>query len=193
MQVVNCSTPANYFHVLRRQVNRDFRKPLVVMTPKSLLRHKSCVSKLEDMGPGTSFHRILDEADSAIKDKNVRRVVLCSGKVYYDLEAKRSEADLKNVKIVRVEQLYPFPQKTLASILATTPKADVVWCQEEPRNMGSWHFVRDDIEQAMIKASMTSDRPIYAGRAAAASPATGSLSRHNREQEQLVKEALSVS
>ena len=193
MQVVNCSTPANYFHVLRRQVNRDFRKPLVVMTPKSLLRHKSCVSKLEDMGPGTSFHRILDEADSAIKEKNVNRVVICSGKVYYDLEAKRTEAGLKNVKIVRVEQLYPFPQKTLASILATTPKADVVWCQEEPRNMGSWHFVRDDIEQAMVKASMASDRPIYAGRAAAASPATGSLSRHNREQEQLVKEALSVS
>ena len=193
MQVVNCSTPANYFHVLRRQVNRDFRKPLVVMTPKSLLRHKSCVSKLEDMGPGTSFHRILDEADSAIKDKNVNRVVLCSGKVYYDLEAKRAEAGLKNVKIVRVEQLYPFPQKTLASILATTPKADVIWCQEEPRNMGSWHFVRDDIEQAMVKASMASDRPIYAGRAASASPATGSLSRHNREQEQLVKEALSVS
>ena len=193
MQVVNCSTPANYFHVLRRQVNRDFRKPLVVMTPKSLLRHKSCVSKLEDMGPGTSFHRILDEANSAIKDKDVERVVLCSGKVYYDLEAKRTEDELKNVKIVRVEQLYPFPQKTLASILAKTPKAKVIWCQEEPRNMGSWHFVRDDIEQAMQKASMEHDRPDYAGRAAAASPATGSLSRHNREQEQLVKEALSVS
>ena len=193
MQVVNCSTPANYFHVLRRQVNRDFRKPLVVMTPKSLLRHKSCVSKLEDMGPGTSFHRVLDEANSAIKDKNVERVVLCSGKVYYDLEAKRAEAELHNVKIVRVEQLYPFPQKTLASILEKTPKAKVVWCQEEPMNMGSWHFVRDDIEQAMAKASMAHNRPDYAGRAAAASPATGSLSRHNREQEQLVNEALSVS
>ena len=191
MQVVNCSTPANYFHALRRQVNRDFRKPLVVMTPKSLLRHKSCVSKLEDMGPGTSFHRVLDEANSAIKDKNVERVVLCSGKVYYDLEAKRAEAELENVKIVRVEQLYPFPQKTLASILVKTPKAKVIWCQEEPMNMGSWHFVRDDIEQAMEKASMAHHRPDYAGRAAAASPATGSLSRHNREQTQLVNQALS--
>ena len=192
MQVVNCSTPANYFHVLRRQLNRDFRKPLVIMTPKSLLRHKSCVSQLKDMGPGTSFHRILDEADTRIKDSEVSRVVLCSGKVYYDLEAMRNEHDCKNVKIVRVEQLYPFAVKTLSAILKKTPKADVIWCQEEPQNMGAWHFVRDDIETAMTKAKMTSDRPSYAGRAAAASPATGSASRHNREQNTLCQQALGI-
>ena len=193
MQVVNCSTPANYFHVLRRQVRRDFRKPLIVMTPKSLLRHKGCVSDLAELGPGTSFHRILDEVNSNVVDKGVSRIVICSGKVYYDLEAARDEQQRHDVKLLRAEQLYPFPRKSLAKILAQTPKADVVWCQEEPMNMGSWHFVRDDIEAAMADASMTATRPQYAGRAAAASPATGSLSRHNREQEQLVKDALGAS
>ena len=190
MQVVNCSTPANYFHVLRRQLNRDFRKPLVIMTPKSLLRHKSCISQLADMGPGTSFHRILDESEKAVKDKQVTRVVLCSGKVYYDLEAMRQEQERFDVKIIRVEQLYPFARKTLGRILAKTPKAEVVWCQEEPQNMGAWHFVRDDIEASMALAEMTSPRPLYAGRAAAASPATGSASRHAREQNSLCQEAL---
>ena len=193
MQVVNCSTPANYFHVLRRQVRRDFRKPLIVMTPKSLLRHKGCVSDLAELGPGTCFHRILDEVNSNVVDKGVSRIVICSGKVYYDLEAARDEQQRHDVKLLRTEQLYPFPRKSLAKILAQTPKADVVWCQEEPMNMGSWHFVRDDIEAAIADASMTATRPQYAGRAAAASPATGSLSRHNREQEQLVKDALGAS
>ena len=193
MQVVNCSTPANYFHVLRRQMNRDFRKPLVMMTPKSLLRHKSCVSSLDDFGPGTSFHRILDEANAAIKDKAVTRVVLCSGKVYYDLEAKRSELGLNNVKLVRVEQLYPFASDTMQEILAKTPTAEVVWCQEEPQNMGAWHFVRDDIEQAMGKAKLSESRPHYAGRPSAASPATGSASRHAKEQNDLVMQALSAT
>ena len=193
MQVVNCSTPANYFHVLRRQLNRDFRKPLIVMTPKSLLRHKACISDLADMGPDTSFHRMLDEPNKAVKDKDVSRVVLCSGKVYYDLAAKRDEEKLHHVKILRVEQLYPFPQKALVAFLEKTPKADVIWCQEEPQNMGSWHFVRDDIEQAMMKIAMATQRPGYAGRKAAASPATGSGSRHNREQEQLVKQALGIA
>ena len=192
MQVVNCSTPANYFHALRRQVNRDFRKPLIVMTPKSLLRHKSCVSQLSDMGPGTSFHRILDEVDTTIADKDVKRVVLCSGKVYYDLEAMRAEQKLSDVKIVRVEQLYPFARKTLGRILAKTPKADVIWCQEEPQNMGAWHFVRDDIESSMALAKMGASRPIYAGRASAASPATGSASRHAREQNTLCQQALGI-
>ena len=190
MQVVNCSTPANYFHVLRRQLNRDFRKPLIIMTPKSLLRHKSCISDLADLGPGTSFHRILDDADTNIKDKDVKRIVLCSGKVYYDIEAKRRDAGLKNVKIIRVEQLYPFAVKTLGRIFSKTPNAEVVWCQEEPKNMGAWHFVRDDIEQSMAFAKMKASRPYYAGRDAAASPATGSASRHNKEQTQLVDQAL---
>ena len=192
MQVVNCSTPANYFHVLRRQLKRDFRKPLVIMTPKSLLRHKSCVSSLADLGPGTSFHRILDERDGTLKDKDITRVVLCSGKVYYDLEAMRREHGVTNVKIVSVEQLYPFARKTLGRILAKTPKADVIWCQEEPQNMGAWHFVRDDIEHSMALAEMKGERPLYAGRAAAASPATGSASRHAREQTNLCQEALGI-
>ena len=190
MQVVNCSTPANYFHVLRRQLNRDVRKPLVIMTPKSLLRHKSCVSSLEEMGPGTSFHRILDEHDAQIKNNNVTRVVLCSGKVYYDLEAKRREEGYHHVKLVRVEQLYPFATETMVDILKQTPKAEVIWCQEEPQNMGAWHFVRDDIEEAMTLAKMAKTRPDYAGRSAAASPATGSGSRHAKEQNDLVIQAL---
>ncbi len=192
MQVVYCSTPANYFHVLRRQLHRDFRKPLIVMTPKSLLRHKGCVSKLSDMAEGTSFHRILDEDNKKIQDKNVERVVLCSGKVYYDLAETREEHKITNVKILRVEQIYPFPERTLVKMLKNTPKAELVWCQEEPQNMGSWTFVRDYLEAVMSEAGMSAQRPIYAGRKAAASPATGSASRHRAEQAALVEAALSV-
>ena len=192
MQVVNCTTPANYFHVLRRQLRRDFRKPLVVMTPKSLLRHKACVSKLEDMGPGTSFHRILDERDTKVKSGKAKRLVMCSGKVYYDLAAARDAAEQWDTEIIRVEQLYPFPKKALVEVLELTPKADLVWCQEEPKNMGSWTFVRDFIEEAMEEAGCKQARLSYAGRDAAASPATGSLSRHNKEQAALVNEALGL-
>jgi 2-oxoglutarate dehydrogenase E1 component len=192
MQVVNCTTPANYFHVLRRQLNRDFRKPLIVMTPKSLLRHKKCISSLSDMAEGTSFHRVLDEADGSIKAKNVRRVVICSGKVYYDILEERQTRKSEDVKIVRLEQIYPFPAKRMASILAETPQADVVWCQEEPQNMGSWTFVRDYLEDAMSAAGMSQSRPAYAGRKAAASPATGSASRHAAEQTALVDAALDL-
>ena len=192
MQVVNCTTPANYFHVLRRQLNRDFRKPLIVMTPKSLLRHKKCISTLADMAEGTSFHRVLDEVDAAIKSKNVRRVVICSGKVYYDILEERENRKSNDVKIVRLEQIYPFPAKRMASVLAETPQADVVWCQEEPQNMGSWTFVRDYLEDAMSAAGMTQSRPTYAGRKAAASPATGSARRHATEQAALVDAALDL-
>ena len=160
------------------------------MTPKSLLRHKSCVSDLSDFGPGTSFHRILIDPNSKIKDANVKRVILCSGKVYYDLEEMRNAEELDNVKILRIEQLYPFPQKKLAEILKKSPKADVVWCQEEPKNMGSWTFVRDYIEHAMEQAGLKETRPIYCGRDAAASPATGSAARHAKEQKQLVENSL---
>ena len=192
MQVVNCTTPANYFHVLRRQLRRDFRKPLVIMTPKSLLRHKACVSKLEDMGPGTTFHRILDERDTKVKSGKAKRLVLCSGKVYYDLAAARDAAEQWDTEIIRVEQLYPFPSKALVEVLELTPKASIVWCQEEPKNMGSWSFARDFIEDAMQEVGCAQTRLDYAGRAAAASPATGSLSRHNSEQAALVKEALGL-
>ena len=193
MQVVNCTTPANYFHVLRRQLRRDFRKPLVVMTPKSLLRHKACVSDLADMGPGTTFHRLLDERDTKVNHGKAKRVVLCSGKVYYDLAAARDSAEAWDLEILRVEQLYPFPRKAVKEMLAKTPKASIVWCQEEPKNMGGWTFVRDFIEDIMAEVGMTQQRLAYAGRAAAASPAAGTLSRHNREQNDLVEAALDLS
>ena len=192
MQVVNCTTPANYFHVLRRQLRRNFRKPLVVMTPKSLLRHKACVSDLADMGPGTTFHRLLDERDTKVNHGKAKRIVLCSGKVYYDLAAARDEASAWDIEILRVEQLYPFPSKAVKEMLEKTPKASIVWCQEEPKNMGGWTFVRDFIEDIMAEVGMTQQRLAYAGRAAAASPATGTLSRHNREQKDLVEAALNL-
>jgi len=192
MQVVNCTNPANYFHALRRQLRRNFRKPLIVMTPKSLLRHKACVSDLADMGPGTTFHRLLDERDTQVRHGKVKRIVLCSGKVYYDLAAARDAAKAWDIEILRVEQLYPFPTKAVKEILSKTPKASVVWCQEEPKNMGGWTFVRDYIEDIMAETGMQQQRLVYAGRDAAASPATGTLSRHNREQNDLVAAALDL-
>lgn len=192
MQVVNCTTPANYFHALRRQLRRNFRKPLIVMTPKSLLRHKACVSDLADMGPGTTFHRLLDERDTQVRHGKVKRIVLCSGKVYYDLAAARDAAKAWDIEILRVEQLYPFPTKAVKEIFSKTPKASVVWCQEEPKNMGGWTFVRDYIEDIMAETGMQQQRLVYAGRDAAASPATGTLSRHNREQNDLVAAALDL-
>ncbi|MFZ8923304.1 MAG: 2-oxoglutarate dehydrogenase E1 component [Candidatus Puniceispirillaceae bacterium] len=193
MQVVNCTTPANYFHVLRRQVRRNFRKPLVVMTPKSLLRHKAAVSDLAEMGPGTSFHRLLDEKGTKVNHGKARRIVMCSGKVYYDLAAARDEAEAWDIEILRLEQLYPFPHKSVMKRLANTPNAELVWCQEEPKNMGSWTFIRDFIEEVMDEINMAQSRLLYAGRPAAASPATGTLARHNREQKALVDEALGLS
>ena len=192
MQVVNCTTPANYFHVLRRQVKRDFRKPLVVMTPKSLLRHKRCVSTVDDMLEGTSFHRVIEETDAAIA-KKAKRIVICSGKVYYDLLAEREERGIDNVALVRLEQIYPFPYKTLRRLLEKTPKAAVVWCQEEPHNMGSWFFVRERLEEMMGEVGGTHQQPVFAGRPDAASPATGQLARHLAEQKKLVGEALDIN
>jgi 2-oxoglutarate dehydrogenase E1 component len=192
MQVVNCTTPANYFHVLRRQLRRDFRKPLIIMTPKSLLRHKACVSDLADMGPGKTFHRLLDERNTLVNHGKANRLVLCSGKVYYDLAIARDLAKAWDIEILRIEQLYPFPSRALREILSQTPKASVVWCQEEPRNMGGWTFIREFVEAVMVDVGM--QQPLnYAGRAAAASPATGSFSRHNREQDELVVYALNLS
>ena len=153
MQVANCSTPASYFHILRRQLKRDFRKPLILMTPKSLLRHKRCVSTLADLAEGSTFHRVLhDDAERGVsttklaKDAKIRRVVLCSGKVYFDLLEEREKRGIDDVYLMRVEQLYPFPLKSLAQELARFKAADVVWCQEEPKNMGSWTFVEPYLE-----------------------------------------------
>jgi 2-oxoglutarate dehydrogenase E1 component len=188
-QVVVPTTPANYFHALRRQVRRSFRKPLVVMTPKSLLRHKECVSTLADFGPGTSFKRILAETDPLTDDIKVRRVILCSGKVYFDLVAERRKRKIDDIAILRIEQLYPFPFSRLGVRLSQYPNAEVVWCQEEPENMGAWYFVDRRIERAL---SGTNARPIYIGRPEAASPATGSARTHVKEQADLVDRALTL-
>jgi 2-oxoglutarate dehydrogenase E1 component len=188
-QVANCSTPANYFHILRRQIHRSFRKPLILMTPKSLLRHKMCVSSLADMATGSAFKRIIPEVSSAVEDKKVRRIVLCSGKVYYDLAAERDARGIKDIAIIRVEELYPFPAKPLAEQFKRYPKAEVVWAQEEPQNMGSWTYVDRRIE-AVLAEMGRKDRPTYVGRVDAASPATGYLKRHNKEQAELIDKAL---
>jgi 2-oxoglutarate dehydrogenase E1 component len=192
MQVVNATTPANYFHVLRRQIHRNFRKPLIMMTPKSLLRHKLCVSKLSEMGPGTTFHRLLWDDNLKLDDKKIRRVVLCSGKVYYDLFEEREKRGLDDVYLMRVEQLYPFPAKALTEELKRFPKAEVVWCQEEPKNMGGWSSVMPEIEPVMEVLGLKQARVKYVGRPAAASPATGLLRRHVKEQTKLVNEALTI-
>jgi len=187
LQVANCTTPANYFHILRRQMLREFRKPLVIMTPKSLLRHKRAVSTLADMGAGTSFHRCLDDL-GGIDDKQVRRLVMCTGKVYYDLLEAREKAARDDVYLLRVEQLYPFPADVIAHYAKRfTGLEDVVWAQEEPKNAGAWTFVAPLIEGALGK------RPAYAGRAAAAATATGLMKRHNAEQAKLIAEALGAS
>ena len=191
-QVVNPTTPANYFHALRRQMRRTFRKPLVVMTPKSLLRHKDCVSTLADFGPDSSFRRILAETDQLVAGDKVRRVVLCSGKVYFDLVAERRKRKIDDIAILRIEQLYPFPFTRLGVRLAQYPNADIVWCQEEPENMGAWHFVDRRIERALANIEAKAKRPLYVGRPEAASPATGSARNHLKEQADLVDRALTV-
>jgi 2-oxoglutarate dehydrogenase E1 component len=193
-QIVNCTTPANYFHVLRRQMRREFRKPLVVFTPKSLLRHKLCVSNLAEMAEGTGFRRVLpDAAADLVPAEQMRRVVVCSGKVYYDLLQERTARGIKDVALVRLEQFYPFPRTLLAAELARFPAAEVVWCQEEPENQGGWHFVDRRIEACLATIPQhAARRPVYVGRPASASPASGLVKRHNQEQAKLVEDALTV-
>ncbi len=190
IQVCNLTTAANYFHALRRQVRRNFRKPLVIMTPKSLLRSPEVASSLADMGPGTSFHRLIEETDPLVPDANIRRVVLCSGKVYFDLRAARRERKIDDVAILRLEQLYPFPARALAQALGRHPNAELVWCQEEPENMGAWSFVDRRIEKALAGLDIKARRARYVGRAEAAATATGLMKRHKAEQTRLVSEAL---
>jgi 2-oxoglutarate dehydrogenase E1 component len=197
-QVANCTTPANYFHILRRQLHRKFRKPLVIMTPKSLLRHKRVLSNLAELGPGTSFHRVLwddAEVDRNVSvrlrgDRDIRRVVLCSGKVYYDLFEARAAAGIDDVYLLRVEQYYPFPARSLISELGRFANAEVVWAQEEPKNMGAWSFMEPNLEWVLQHLELAAKRPAYAGRPASAATATGLLSRHNQEQKALLEQAL---
>ena len=191
MQVANCTTPASYFHILRRQIHRDFRKPLILMTPKSLLRHRQAISPLSDFALGSSFHRVLWDGSSDLKsDAKIRRVVLCSGKVYYDLFAEREKLGIDDVYMLRLEQLYPFPAKALTKELARFPKADIVWCQEEPENMGAWNFVDRRIEAVLAGIGHKAGRPSYAGRPEMSAPAPGTIKLHNKQQQNLVEAAL---
>ncbi|GAA6182461.1 2-oxoglutarate dehydrogenase E1 component [Shimia sp. NS0008-38b] len=197
--VANCTTPANYFHILRRQLHRTFRKPLILMTPKSLLRHKLAVSEAEDFVDGSSFHRVLwDDAekgnsDTTLKaDNDVKRVVMCSGKVYYDLLEERDARGIDDVYLMRIEQYYPFPAHSLIKELERFKDAEMVWCQEEPKNQGAWSFIEPNIEWALTRIKAKHTRPTYVGRAASASPATGLASQHKAQQAALVNAALSM-
>ena len=190
IQVVNCSTPASYFHVLRRQLRRSIRKPLIVMSPKSLLRHRRCASQLEEMSGGSRFHRVIGETDSKVTPERVRRVVFCSGKVYYDLLAAREERGTRDIALLRLEQIAPFPSRSIMVELAKYREAEVVWCQEEPENMGAWTFVAPRIDSVLADLDGAPPRARYVGRASAASPATGFLVVHQREQRALIDAAL---
>jgi 2-oxoglutarate dehydrogenase E1 component len=199
LQVANCTTPANYFHILRRQVTRDFRKPLILMTPKSLLRHKRAVSGLVEMGPDSCFHRLLwDDAESpgvpktTIKlapDDQIRRVIVCTGKVYYDLLEDREKRGINDVYLLRIEQLYPFPAKALLDELNRFKKADLMWVQEEPKNMGAWAFVQPYFDWVLDQMGRAGARPRYVGRAASASTATGLMRTHLLQLQTFLEEA----
>ena len=198
MQVLNCTTPANYFHALRRQMHRDFRKPLIVMTPKSLLRHKYCVSNIEDFSKKNSFHRVL--WDHAIdpkskgfmklkKPNNIKKVILCSGKIYFDLLEAREKQKRDDVVFYRIEQLYPFPAKSLVKELKPYAKnAKFYWCQEEPKNMGAWFSVRDYIQWTLDNIKANNNLISYIGRSPDASPATGYVKRHMSQQQEIIRE-----
>jgi 2-oxoglutarate dehydrogenase E1 component len=200
IQVMNCTTPANYFHALRRQIHRDFRKPLIMMTPKSLLRNKRCVSNIEDFSKKNTFHRVLtDHADikdsNLIKlreDKNIKKVIICSGKIYFDLIEAREKMENNSVYIIRVEQLYPFPVKTLAQELKRFKKnSNFFWCQEEPQNMGAWNSARNYIEWTLNYIDAAKKEVHYVGRKPAASPATGYLKKHLAQQKEIIEKVLS--
>jgi 2-oxoglutarate dehydrogenase E1 component len=197
--VANCTTPANYFHILRRQLHRSFRKPLVLMTPKSLLRHKLAVSKLTDFAEGSSFHRVLwDDAQygnsttELAPDERIRRVVICSGKVYFDLLEARDARGIDDIYLLRLEQFYPFPALSLTKELGRFRDAEVIWCQEEPKNQGGWTFVEPNLEWVLGRIGAKHGRAAYVGRPAAASPATGLARQHKEQQDALVNEALTL-
>ena len=201
--VANCTTPANYFHILRRQLHRSFRKPLILMTPKSLLRHKLAVSDADEFTTGSSFHRVLwDDADAQygkarsetklVDDKKIKRVVMCSGKVYFDLLEERDKRGIDDIYLLRIEQFYPFPAISLVKELERFKQAEMVWCQEEPKNQGAWSFIEPNIEWVLGRIKAKHPRPVYTGRVATASPATGLAAQHKAQQAALVDEALTI-
>ena len=198
IQVVNCTTPSNYFHVLRRQMHREFRKPLIIMTPKSLLRHKRCTSNISEFSTKSTFHRVLED-DAYIKNKKlitlnndnkIKKVVICSGKIYYDLLEGREKFKNKDVVLVRLEQLYPFPVKTLANILKRYKKAKFLWCQEEPKNMGAWNTVRNYIDRTLEIINLKDINVKYVGRQASSSTATGNANKHLAQQKEILEKIL---
>ena len=198
LQVINPTTPANYYHALRRQMIREFRKPLVVMTPKSLLRHKRAVSNLADLAEGSSFHRVMIDGAEAgcdvggvtlVADDKINRIILCSGKVYFDLIEQRAKSGRDDVYILRLEQFYPWPLKSLSNALKRFKTAELVWCQEEPKNMGGWTFVDPWLELTLERLAMKARRARYVGRPASASTAAGLMTRHLKELETFLTEA----
>jgi 2-oxoglutarate dehydrogenase E1 component len=199
IQVVNCTTPSNYFHVLRRQMHREFRKPLIIMTPKSLLRHKKCLSNISEFSKKSTFHRVLED-DAYLKinnllelkkrDDQIKKVVMCSGKIYYDLIEAREKYKNNKVTFIRIEQLYPFPAKTLANILKRYSKAKFFWCQEEPMNMGAWNTVRNYIDRTLEMVNFGDKSVKYVGRKAASSTATGNLNKHLAQQKEILEKIL---
>ena len=200
IQVINCTTPANYFHALRRQIHRGFRKPLIIMTPKSLLRNKRCISNIEDFSEKNTFHRVLtDLADikdyNLVKlkeDKKIKKVVICSGKIYYDLIEAREKIKNDSVYILRIEQLYPFPAKTLAKEFKRFKnEAKFFWCQEEPQNMGAWNSAKNYIQWTLNYIKAKEKEVFYIGRKPAASPATGYLKKHLAQQKEIIEKVLS--
>ena len=196
LQIINCTTPANYFHALRRQIHRDFRKPMIIMTPKSLLRNKYCVSDIDDFGKDNSFHRVMWDHALNGKSKNfiklkksseIKKVILCSGKIYFDLLAAREKIKKDDVVLYRIEQLYPFPAKSLVKeIKPYAENAEFYWCQEEPKNMGAWFSVRDYIQWTLDTIRAKNNVISYIGRSPDASPATGYANRHISEQQEII-------
>ena len=195
IQVMNCTTPANYFHALRRQIHRAFRKPLILMTPKSLLRHKRCVSTMKDFTKKNSFHRVLEDdayhTESNLltlaRDKKISKVVICSGKIYFDLIESREKTRNNKVVFIRIEQIYPFPLKTLANLVKRYPNAEFIWCQEEPKNMGAWNTVRIYIERSIAMTKIGQSKVKYVGRKASSSTATGNLNKHVAQQREILE------
>ena len=198
IQVVNCTTPSNYFHVLRRQMHREFRKPLIIMTPKSLLRHKRCISNISEFTSRSAFHRVLEDDAykkenkliTLKKDSKIKKVVMCSGKIYYDLVEAREKNKKDKVIFVRLEQLYPFPAKTLANVLKRYKNAEFIWCQEEPKNMGAWNTVRNYIERTLEIINIKDINVKYVGRKASSSTATGNANKHLAQQKEILEKIL---
>ena len=190
IQVANCTSPANYFHILRRQLLRDFRKPLVLMTPKSTLRHKKNTSSLDEFTNGSTFHRVLSNSMTDSEKKEITRVILCSGKIYFELQDHIEKLNKKNIHIVRIEQLYPFPYETLIDAIKSFSNCEIIWCQEEPKNMGAWGFIRGRIQNVLKTIDAKQSFLYFIGRRAAASPATGVFDRHLANQNNILRLAI---